>query len=69
MEQTEILTEEQIVEMYDYLHSYQRECEDKWGRCKIWDDVDCTYMDFIESTEELDEFYEKHSSILDKIDF
>ena len=66
MEQTEILTEEQIVEMYDYLHSYQRECEDKWGEDI---DDDCTYMDFIESTEELDEFYDKHYLILDKIDF
>jgi len=55
-----------IVEFYDKLHSAQRECEDKWGEDI---DDDCTYMDFRESTEELDEFYEKHSSILDKINF
>ena len=63
MEQTEILTEEQIVEMYDKLHSAQRECEDKWE-----EDIDdeCAYMDFIDSTEELDSFYDEHSLIIDK---
>jgi hypothetical protein len=66
MEQTQILTEEQIVEWYDYLHSYQRECEERWGEDI---DDDSAYMDFIVSTEELDLFYDEHSSILDKIDF
>jgi hypothetical protein len=62
MVQTEILTEEQIVEHYNRLYDLQKECEDKWG-----EDIDdeCAYMDFIDSTEELDSFYDEHSLIID----
>ena len=54
--------EEQIVETYDYLHLHKRECEDRW---KEDIDNDCTYMDFLESSEELDKFYDEHSLIID----
>ena len=52
-------------ELYDDLQSSVIELENKWG-----DDIDddCSYMDFIQATEDLQSFYDKHHLILDGYD-